>query len=88
MTLCHAVRMAQMTVRLDDRLAETARAEAAAAGKNLSDWVRDAIINQARLATALRARAEEDARGPLHSPAQEDALMAERQRRAAASFDR
>jgi hypothetical protein len=80
--------MAQMTVRLDDRLAETARAEAAAAGKNLSDWVRDAIINQARLATALRARAEEDARGPLHSPAQEDALMAERQRRAAASFDR
>jgi hypothetical protein len=88
MTLCHAVRMAQMTVRLDDRLAATARAEAAAAGKNLSDWVRDAIINQARLATALRARAEEDARGPLHSPAQEDALMAERQRRAAASFDR
>lgn len=80
--------MAQMTVRLDDRLAETARAEAAAAGQNLSDWVRDAIIYQARLATALRARAEEDARGSLYSPEQEDALMADRRRRAIAAFDR
>ena len=88
MTLCHAIRMAQMTVRLDDRLAETAKAEAAAAGKNLSDWVRDAIAYQARLATALRARAEEDARGSLYTPEQEDALMAERQRRAVAAFDR
>ena len=88
MTLCHAIRMAQMTVRLDDRLAETAKAEAAAAGKNLSDWVRDAIAHQARLATALRARAEEDARGSLYTPEQEDALMAERQRRAVAAFER
>jgi hypothetical protein len=86
MTMCHAERMAQMTVRLDDRLAETAKAEAAAAGQNLSDWVRDAIIYQARLATALRARAEEDARGPLYTPEQEDALMVDRQRRAIAAF--
>jgi hypothetical protein len=88
MTLCHARGMAQIALRLDDRLAETARAEAAAAGKNLSDWVRDAIIYQARLATALRARAEEDARGSLYTPEQEDALMDERQSRAVAAFDR
>jgi hypothetical protein len=88
MTICHAERMAQMTLRLDDRLAETAKAEAAAAGQNLSDWVRDAILHQARLSTALRARAEEDARGPLYTPEQEDALLAERQRRAVAAFDR
>lgn len=74
----------QIAIRLDDGLAENARA---AAGTTLSDWVRSAIRRQVALATALRARAEEDARGPLYSTAEEDALMDARERRALAAFD-
>jgi hypothetical protein len=59
----------QIAVRLDDALAEHARAEAAAAGSTLSDWVRGAIRYQVALATALRARAQVDARPPLCSEA-------------------
>lgn len=77
----------QIAVRLDDGLAENARAAAAAAGTTLSDWVRSALRRQVALATALRARAEEDARGPLYSAAEEDALMDTRERRALAAFD-
>jgi hypothetical protein len=76
----------QIAVRLDDALAENVRAAAAAAGTNLSEWVRAAIRRQAALATALRARAEEDTGPPLYTDTQEDALVAERRRRAAAVF--
>lgn len=76
----------QIALRLDDELAESARVAAAADGTNLSEWIRRAIRRQAALATALRARAEEDARAPLYTPEQEDALMASRRRRAAAAF--
>ncbi len=77
----------QIAVRLDDGLAENARAAAAAAGTTLSDWVQSAIRQHVTLATALRARAEEDARPPLYTDAEEDALMDARQRRALAAFD-
>jgi antitoxin component of RelBE/YafQ-DinJ toxin-antitoxin module len=77
----------QIAIRLDDGLAENARAAAAAAGTTLSDWVRSAIRQQVALATALRARAEEDARIQLYTDAEEDALMDARQRRALAAFD-
>jgi hypothetical protein len=87
-TICHARCMTvQIAVRLDDGLAEQVRAAAADAGSNLSDWVRTALAHQAALATAMRARAEEDARAPLHTPAQEQALMAARRRRALAALD-
>jgi hypothetical protein len=76
----------QIAVRLDDTLAENARAAAAAAGINLSEWVRCAIRQQAALATALRARAEEDSGAQLYTDEQEDALLAARRRRAAATF--
>jgi len=76
----------QIALRLDDELAESARAAAADSGTNLSDWIRRAIRYQAAVATARRARAEEDARGPLHTPEQEDALMDARQTRAIAAF--
>jgi 8-oxo-dGTP pyrophosphatase MutT (NUDIX family) len=70
----------QIAVRLDDVLAENARAAAAAAaaGTNLSEWVRSAIRQQAALATALRARAEEDTGPRLYTDEQEDALLAAR----------
>lgn len=77
----------QIAVRLDDVLAENARAAAAAAGTNLSEWVRSAIRQQTALAIALRARAEEDARPPLYTGEQEDALLAARRHRAVATFD-
>jgi len=77
----------QIAIRLDDVMAEQSRAEAAAAGTTLSEWVRSAVRHQLSLATAMRARAEEDARAPLYSPAEEDALMDARERRAVAAFE-
>lgn len=76
----------QIALRLDDGLAESVRAAAAADGTNLSEWIRRAIRREAALATALRARAEEDTRPPLHTAEQEDALTASRRRRAVAAF--
>lgn len=87
MTACILIGMTvQIALRLDDGLAESARAAAAAEGTNLSEWIRRAIRRQAALARALRARAEEDARSPLYTTEQEDALTTSRRRRAAASF--
>lgn len=77
----------QIAIRLDDALAENARAAAIAAGTNLSEWVRSAIRQQAALATALRARAEEDTGPTLHTEEQEEALLTARRRRAVAVFD-
>jgi antitoxin component of RelBE/YafQ-DinJ toxin-antitoxin module len=77
----------QIAVRLDDTLAENARAAAAAAGTNLSEWIRTAIRQQAALATAMRARAEEDARPALYTDDQEDTLVTARSRRAIAAFE-
>ena len=57
----------QIAIRLDDGLAEDVKSAAAAAGTNLSDWVRAALARQVVAARALRARAEEDARG-RHGP--------------------
>jgi len=76
----------QIAVRLDDTLAENARAAAAAAGTNLSEWIRTAIRQQAALATARRARAEEDTRLALYTAEQEDVLAGARRRRALATF--
>jgi len=76
----------QIAVRLDTELAQRARAEAEAADTTLSDWVRAAIRYQVALAAALRARSQEDAREPLYTPEQEDALLAARARRARAVF--
>jgi hypothetical protein len=53
----------QITVRLDDRLAEQVKAAAADAGLSPSDWVRAAVHYQAASAEAQRARAEADAAG-------------------------
>ncbi|PZS37435.1 MAG: hypothetical protein DLM62_19225 [Pseudonocardiales bacterium] len=78
----------QIAVRLDDTLAENVRTAAAAAGTSLSEWVRSAIRQQSALATALRARAEEDTGPPLYTDEQEDDLLAARRRRAVAAFDR
>lgn len=78
----------QMTLRLDDRLAAGARDAAAAAGASVSDWVRSAIRHQLALTTALRARAEEDARGSLFSEEQEDALLDARMAESVATFER
>lgn len=80
--------MAQMSIRVDDRLAESAQKAAASEGLDLSEWVRNAIRRDLQLMTAMRARAEEDARGSLYTPEQEEALMNERQRRGIAAFDR
>lgn len=77
----------QIAVRLDDGLAEAARAAAADDGTNLSEWIRTAIRRQAAVARAWRARAEEDAEGPLYTAGQEDALMTARMQRAVAAFD-
>lgn len=76
----------QRAIRLDDTLAESARAAAESAGTTLSEWVRSAIRQQAALASARRARAEEDARPPLYTPAHKDALLTERMRRSV-TFD-
>lgn len=73
--------------QLDDTLAENARAAATAAGTTLSEWIRTAIRQQAALATAMRARAEEDARPALYTDEQEDALVTARSRRAIAAFE-
>ena len=78
----------QMTLRLDDRLAAGARNAAAEAGSSVSDWVRAAMRHQLALATAARARAEEDARGQLFSAEQEDALLDARMAKSVAAFDR
>jgi len=78
----------QMTLRLDDRLAAGARDAAAAAGSSVSDWVRSAIRHQLALTTALRARAEEDARGALFSEEQEDVLLDARMAESVAAFER
>ena len=77
----------QIAVRLDNALAENVRAAAAAAGTNLSEWIRTAIRQQAALATAMRARAEEDAKPALYTDDQEDALVTARSRRAIAAFE-
>ncbi len=77
----------QMTVKLDDRLAEQVKAAAEEAGTNVSDWVRTALQHQTAVAKARRARAEEDARAPLYSDEQERALMVARHRRAIAAID-
>jgi hypothetical protein len=77
----------QIAVRLDDSLAENARSAAAAAGTTLSEWVRTAIRQKIALATALRAREEEDARPVLRSAGDDEALVIARRRRAAAAFD-
>lgn len=77
----------QIAVKLDDGLAEQVRAAAADAGTNLSGWIRFALQREAALAKALRARAEEDARGSVYSDEQEAALMAARRRRAIAALD-
>jgi hypothetical protein len=77
----------QIAVKLDDGLAAQIRVEAAGAGTTLSDWVRSALANQAAIAKAQRARAEEDARPPVYTDEQEGALMAARRRRALAAFD-
>jgi hypothetical protein len=77
----------QIAVKLDDGLAEQVKAAAADAGTNLSEWVRAALQRQAAIAKALRARAEEDARGPAYTDEQENALMVARRRRAIAAFD-
>jgi hypothetical protein len=76
----------QIALRLDDWLAASARAAAAANGTTVSEWIREAIRKEAALEMALRARAEEDARAPLYTAEQEDALLAERQRRGLAAF--
>ena len=77
----------QIAVKLDDGLAEQVRAAAADAGTNLSEWVRTALQRQAAIAKAIRARAEEDARAPLYTPEQEQALMQARRRRAITTLD-
>lgn len=77
----------QIAVKLDDGLAEQVKAAAADAGTNLSEWVRTALQRQAAIAKALRARAEEDARAPLYTAEQEQALMHARRRRAIATLD-
>lgn len=88
MTICHSVCMtAQITVKLDDELAEQVKAAAADAGANLSDWVRAVLRHQALAAKAQRARAEEDARGAVYTEEQEARLMAARRRRAIAALD-
>jgi predicted transcriptional regulator len=76
----------QIAIRLDDELGARARAEASTVGATLSDWVRDAIRHHIARETARRARAQEDARGPLYTPEQEVALLASRVARARQAF--
>ncbi|MCY7343172.1 MAG: hypothetical protein LH603_15420 [Pseudonocardia sp.] len=55
----------QIAVKLDDGLAEQV---GAAAGTNLSEWVRVALQREATWAKAMRAaRAEEDARSSVYT---------------------
>jgi hypothetical protein len=77
----------QLVIRLDDAFGAQVRAAAAAAGDTVSGWARSALAQKAALDTALRARAEEDARDPLYTAGQEDALMSARARRGLAAFD-
>lgn len=77
----------QIAVRLEDGLAEQARAAAADDGSTLSEWIRVALQRQILVAKAARARAEEDARDASYSEEQEAALTAARRRRAIASLD-
>lgn len=77
----------QIAVKLDDDLAEQVKAAAADAGANLSEWVRSVLAQQAAVAKALRARAEEDARGLPYTAEQEAALTTQRRRRAIAALD-
>ena len=76
----------QIAIRLDDSLAEEVRSAAAAAGINLSEWVRSALARQVATARAMRARAEEDARPP-YTQEQDAALSAARRRRAITALD-
>jgi hypothetical protein len=86
--ICHADCMTvQIAIRLDDSLAEDVRSAAAAAGTNLSEWVRTALARQVAMARAMRARAEEDARPAVYSAEQEAALTAARRRRAISALD-
>ena len=86
--MCHAEGMTvQIAVKLDDGLAEQVKAAAAAAGTNLSEWVRAALHHQALVAKSMRARAEEDAREAVYTDEQEAALTAARRRRAIAALD-
>lgn len=77
----------QIAVKLDDGLAEQVRAATADAGTNLSEWVHWALQRQAALAKAMRARAEEDARGSVYTDEREAALMTARRLRAIAALD-
>jgi hypothetical protein len=52
-----------------------------------SEWVRSALQHQAAVAKTRRARAEEDARGPVYTAEQEAALMTARRSRAIAELD-
>jgi hypothetical protein len=88
MTTCHAGCMAQVSIQVDDRLAANAQRAAASEGLDLAEWVLNAIRRDLQLTTAMRARAEEDARGSLYTREQEEVLMDERQRRGIAAFDR
>ena len=77
----------QIAVRLEDGLAEQARAAADDAGTNLSEWIRIALHRQVLASKAARARREEDAREATSTAEQEAELMAARRRRAIASLD-
>jgi hypothetical protein len=57
-------RRVQITVQLDDPLAEQVRVAAAEAGLDPSAWVRAALQFQAASAAAQRTRAEESATAP------------------------
>jgi len=70
----------QIALRLDDDLAADARAAAADAGANLSEWMRRAIKSEADRAKYRRALAEELA-DPLYDDMTEDAIMADRAKR-------
>lgn len=56
-------------------------------GTNLSEWVRAALQREATRAKAMRARAEEDARGSVYTDEQEAAMMAARRRRGIAAIE-
>ncbi|WP_232668737.1 hypothetical protein [Pseudonocardia sp. TRM90224] len=77
----------QLAVKLDDALHRDVEAAAAYSGTNVSEWVRATLRHQSAVAKAQRARAEEDARDPVYTAEQEQALMAARRRRALAAFD-
>ncbi len=70
----------QIALRLDEGLADSARAAAADSGTNLSEWLRREIKSAADRAAYRRALAAETAR-PLYTDEQEDAIMAVHARR-------